>query len=73
MKHLKKFLGLAVGAIMLLSSGAFAACNVVDDAKDSNKDVDSVQQGDYDKTDAVELIIDGGGQNAAYNTTESLL
>lgn len=73
MKRSKRFLGLAVGAMMLLSSGAFAACNVVNDAKDSNKDVDSVQQGDYDKTDAVELIIDGGGQNAAYNTTESLI
>ena len=67
MKKMRK--GIALAMALCVSIGALAGC-VVEDGSGSGADVESVQKGDY--TQYTKLTIDAGGQNATYNTTESL-
>lgn len=59
-------------AVLLAGAMCFGVCgcNVVGDTKDKDKDLDAVEKGDY--TQYTKLVIDGGGQNAAYNSTPVL-
>lgn len=68
MKHLAKTLSLILAGVMCVS---LCACNIATGDKDPDKDVNEVEKGDY--TQYTKLVIDGGGQNAAYNTTSSLI
>ncbi len=67
MKKMRK--GIALAMALCVSIGTLAGC-VVEDGSGSGADVESVQKGDY--TQYTKLTIDAGGQNATYNTTESL-
>lgn len=67
-KKFAKIMSLLLAAALCVP---FAACNVVGGTGDSDKDVDDVEKGDYSKY--TKLVIDAGGQNAAYNTTSSLI
>lgn len=64
-----------VKKICLLMAGimcfGLAGCNVVGSGENPDKDKDEVEKGDYSQY--TKLVIDGGGQNAAYNTTPSLI
>lgn len=71
MKQTNRMCGFAMAAVMLFSCGVFSACNIAGGGGGGS--LDGVQQGDYDKSKATELVIDGGGQNASYNTTNSLI
>ena len=61
---------------MIVLAGLFCfgpcACNVIseDATKDTEKNKEEVQHGDY--STYTKLVIDGGSQNAAYNSTVSL-
>lgn len=68
MKMLKQLGCLLIAGAMCVS---FCACNIITGTGDDDKDVDQVEQGDYSQY--TRLVIDGGGQNAAYNTTSSLI
>ena len=67
-KKFAKIMSLLLAAALCVP---FAACNVVGGTGDPDKDVDEVEKGDYSKY--TKLVIDAGGQNAAYNTTSSLV
>lgn len=64
----KTYRAFAVAAATLLAA-SFTGCHVADGGDGSDRE--SVKKGDY--TGLVELSIDGGSQNNAYNTTSSLI
>lgn len=72
MNRLFKKFGLALAVVLF--SAALGGCTIADSGRDEDKDVGSIDppEEDYSKF-AEELTIEGGGQNTAYNSTESLI
>lgn len=68
MKELMRKMCAVLAVILCLS---LCSCTMAGDGKDKNKNIDAVQKDDY--SEYTRLIIDAGSQNAAYNTTSSLI
>ena len=65
-KFVKTLIAMSICCCFLLCG----ACKTADLGKDSENDKDSVDHGEYSRY--TQLVIDGGGQNISYNTTQSL-
>ena len=71
---MKKWLrGISLAFAVVIGCCSFAACNIIGDTGDPDKDLDPVEKEDWEALGYKKLTIDGGGQDLGYNTTASMI